>query len=174
MAETKASDLGVVLIGHGAPALDCPPQFIGELMGLEWRQGQAPHTHQHTGRAAELDAKIRDWPRNEKNDPYKVGLEKVADALKPLLPTRRFAIGYNEFCRPSIPEAISEIVRQGARRVLVIPSMLTPGGIHSEVDIPHALEAARKQHPEVSIDYVWPFSLSEVAGLLASHLQRAL
>lgn len=174
MSDSNDEDLGVVLIGHGAPALDCPPQYVGELMSLEWRKGQAPHTHQHGGRAAELDAAIRDWPRNEKNDPYKVGLERVAAALKPLLPTERFIIGYNEFCRPSISEAIQQIVEQGAKRVLVVPSMLTPGGVHSEIDIPRTLEDARKQHPEVTIDYIWPFSLEEVAKLLASHLQRAV
>ena len=165
----------VVLIGHGAPATDTPPQFIGELMSLEWRQDHGAHApHELHGRAAELDATIRDWPRRAGNDPYKIGLEHIAQALKPLLPTGLFAIGYNEFCRPSIAEAIEQVIAQGATQVFVIPSMLTPGGVHSEVDIPRALEAVRAAHPAVSITYIWPFDVQQVAALLASHLNAAI
>lgn len=164
--------IGVVLIGHGAPATDCPPAFVGELMSLEWRSD--PNALPHSNRAAELDAKIRDWPRDAGNDPYKAGLEKVAEHLKPLLPNFLLAIGYNEFCRPSIPEAVEQVIRHGAQRVLAIPSMLTPGGIHSEIDIPKILDGVRQRHPGVPIEYVWPFDLDEVARLLASHLRRTL
>lgn len=172
------SRLGVVLIGHGAPATDCPPQLVGELMSLEWRQaavppnGSAPHRAEE--RAAELDASIRNWPRHPGNDPYRTGLERLAETLRPLLPTDRLAVGYNEFCRPSIAEAVEGVVRDGATRVLVIPSMLTPGGVHAERDIPQALEALRRAHPQVAIEYVWPFDLGQVAALLASHVARAV
>ena len=169
----SADQLGVVLIGHGSPALDCPPQLIGELMSLEWRPNHGgQHPHSPEGRAAELDATIRNWPRRADNDPYKRGIEQLAEALRPLLPTGRFAIGYNEFCRPSIAEAVGQVVAQGAVRVLVIPTMLTPGGVHSEVDIPRTLDEVRRVHPAVAIEYVWPFDLQDVARLLASHLTR--
>lgn len=164
----------VVLIGHGAPATDCPPQLVGELMSLEWRNGDAGERQPHAeARAAALDTAIRSWPRHAGNDPYKTGLERMAEALRPLLPTELFAIGYNEFCRPSIEEAVSLVIRQGAGRVFVIPSMLTPGGVHSEQDIPRALEKIRSAHPHVAIEYVWPFDLRQVAALLAAHLARA-
>ena len=97
-----ASTLGVVLIGHGSPALDCPPQWIGELMGIQ-HGGHGGHDHGGHGahapggraaarpgeedlrrRAGELDAKIRDWPRTGSNDPYRRGLEQLAAALRPL------------------------------------------------------------------------------------------
>ena len=167
--------LGVVLIGHGSPALDCPPQLIGELMSLEWRQEHAgSQGHRLEGRAGELDATIRNWPRREDNDPYKRGLEQLAEALRPLLPTDHLVIGYNEFCRPSLPEAVEQVIGMGAARVLVIPTMLTPGGVHSEVDIPRALDELRQAHPAVAIEYVWPFERGEVAGLLASHVRRSV
>ncbi len=170
-----AERLAVVLIGHGSPATDCPPQWIGELMSLEWREdhGHGGHDHGGSGRAAELDAKIRDWPRTAANDPYQAGLNRLADAVRPLLPTDLFAVGYNEFCRPSIPEAIAEVVRQGATRVLVLPTMLTPGGVHSEVDVPRALEAARRVHPGVTLEYLWPFNVGRIADLLAQHIRAA-
>jgi sirohydrochlorin cobaltochelatase len=145
-------------------------------MSLEWRQD---HGHHHGGgggaggRAAELDATIRGWPRRADNDPYKAGLERVADALRSLLPTDLLVIGYNEFCRPTIAEAVAQVIGQGAGRVLVIPSMLTPGGVHAERDIPKALEEIRRSHTGVTIDYLWPFDLRDVASLLASHVRKA-
>src|SRR3989338_287916 len=168
--------IAVVLIGHGAPATDCPPQLIGELMALEWRGDQPGDGHQHhsEGRAAGLDAQIRGWPRHGGNDPYKTGLERLAASLKPLIPTELFAIGYNEFCRPTIAEAIAGVIGQGATRVVVLPTMMTPGGVHSELDIPRALDEVRRAQPGVTIDYLWPFDLTSVAELLASHVHKAL
>src|SRR3989338_7573004 len=132
--------IGVVLAGHGVPATDCPPEWVGQLMALEWSNshshGGEGRTEGVSARVQELDAKIRDWPRRPGNDPYKEGLEKLAHALQALLPGALLTVGYNEFCRPSVPEAIREAIRKGARRVLVVPSMLTPGGLHSEQDIP--------------------------------------
>ena len=163
-----------MLIGHGAPATDCPPRLIGELMGLEWRDSAAGHSDGAlTSRAAQPDAQIRNWPRRDGNDPYRKGLEQVAEALRPLLPTKRLVVGYNEFCRPTIAEAIEQVIAQGATRILVLPTMLTPGGVHSEVDIPRALEAVRRTHPDRTIEYLWPYDLQQVAGLLASHVERA-
>ena len=169
-----SSHTAVVLIGHGAPATDCPPQLVGELMSLEWRGQQPSDGHRLEGRAAALDATIRDWPRHNGNDPYKAGLERLAGALRPLLPTGLFAIGYNEFCRPTIAEAIDGVIRQGATRVIVFPTMLTPGGVHSERDIPRALEDVRRAHPGITIDYRWPFDLEAVAVLLASHVKAVI
>jgi len=171
----RAGTDAVVLIGHGAPATDCPPELVGELMSLEWRQhpGRFDQAALHA-RAAALDAQIRNWPRHAGNDPYKAGLEQVAAALRPLLPAALFAIGYNEFCRPAIAEALEQIIQQGATRVFVIPSMLTPGGLHAEHDIPKALEAVRGAHPDVAIEYLWPFRTTDVAALLASHVRTAM
>ena len=143
-------------------------------MSLEWRHNHTQDASRLQRRADELDAQIRDWPRHAGNDPYQTGLEQVAEALRPLLPATLVAVGYNEFCRPSMPEAIDHVIRQGATRVAVIPSMLTPGGVHAERDIPQALAAIRRAHPTITIQYVWPFDVRQVAGLLAQHVHHAL
>lgn len=169
---TVESTDAVVLIGHGSPATDCPKELVGELMRLEWRRADGSDPARLT-RMAELDATIRNWPRHAGNDPYKVGLERVGEALKRLLPAARFGIGYTEFCHPSIVEAVEGVITAGARRVFVIPSMLTPGGLHSELDIPRALAAARAAHPEVPLVYLWPFDVDRVAAMLVEHLKAA-
>ena len=167
--------VALVLVGHGAPATDCPPELIGELMGLEWRKGAGgPPSPELQRRAEALDGKIRNWPRHAGNDPYKRGLEQLADLLRPLVPAELFAIAYNEFCRPSLTEAVEAIIRQGATRILVIPSMLTPGGVHAERDIPQELDGLRRRHPGVGMQYLWPFDLQQVAELFAAHVRAAL
>ena len=50
--------------------------------------------------------------------------------------------------------------------------MFTPGGSHSEVEIPEALATLRRKHPEIILRYAWPFDLDRVAGLMADQLQR--
>jgi sirohydrochlorin cobaltochelatase len=142
-------------------------------MRLEWRKsdGVDPQRRQ---RIAELDAAIRNWPRRSENDPYREGLERVTQVLAGLIPQARVMAAYNEFCRPSLTEAIAQVVAEGARRVFVIPSMLTPGGLHSEQDVPQELARARAAHPNTTITYVWPFETASIASLLAEHVRRAM
>ena len=133
--KSEPAEIGVVLAGHGVPATDCPSEWVGQLMALEWGasrshapggvSGAASDSRSHapggetpeiSARIQELDSKIRNWPRRPGNDPYKEGLEQVAGVLRTLLPAALLEVGYNEFCRPSVPEAIQAVIRKGARR----------------------------------------------------------
>jgi sirohydrochlorin cobaltochelatase len=53
-------------------------------------------------------------------------------------------------------------------RLTIVPTMLTPGGVHSEEEIPEVIEAMRAELPALEIVYAWPFDLDAVAGLLAA------
>ena len=50
--------------------------------------------------------------------------------------------------------------------------MFTPGGYHSEVEIPEILDHLRPQHPEVELRYAWPFDLILVANTLTEQVKR--
>jgi sirohydrochlorin cobaltochelatase len=50
--------------------------------------------------------------------------------------------------------------------------MVTPGGSHSEIEIPAILRRVRCRYPEMAIRYAWPFDLSAVASLLAAQVKR--
>lgn len=163
---------GVVLVGHGGIPRDCPQELVTRLKRMEAQRRAAKLLP--SAEEIELDTKIRRWPRTDTTDPYRSGLEAVATALRPHLGAALFAVAYNEFCAPSLEEAVEDLVAQGATRIVVTTTMFTPGGSHSEVEIPEILERLRPRYPGVEMRYAWPFDLQLVAKTLAEQLGRWL
>ncbi len=161
---------GVILVGHGGIPKDCPQELVTRLKRLE-AQRRASKTPP-SAEELDLDAKIRHWPRTKDTDPYRSGLEAVAGAVRPKLNEELFAVAYNEFCAPTLQEAAADLVRAGAGHITVLTTMVTPGGSHSEVEIPEILEELRAAHPDTTFVYAWPFDLELVAGTLAAQLRR--
>jgi sirohydrochlorin cobaltochelatase len=162
----------VVLVGHGAVPSDCPRDLVTRLKALEGRRRAAggPSPEPMTDEEAELDARIRGWPRSVDTDPYGAGLEAVAARLRPLLGGARLVVAYNEFAAPTLEQAVEALAADGATSIAIVPSMLTPGGVHSEVEIPETIARLRAAHPALTLRYVWPFDLDAVARLLAGHV----
>jgi len=157
----------VVLVGHGGVPRDYPRDRLARLKALEGRRrarGEPADAEE-----AALEAELRAWPRSDATDPYRAGLERLAARLQPRLGHATLRLAYNEFCAPTLEDAIADLAAAGARAIVVLPSMLTPGGIHSEREIPETIAALRLAHPDLDLRYVWPFDLDAVAGLLAGH-----
>ena len=93
------------------------------------------------------------------------GFERLAAALRQRLPERPVYVAFNEFCAPTIEQAVATAVMAGARDIAVVTTMITPGGSHAERDIPEALERARAEHPDANIHFVWPLDLHSVADM---------
>jgi sirohydrochlorin cobaltochelatase len=161
---------GVVLVGHGGIPKDCPQELVTRLKRLEAqrRAAKTPPTPEEI----ELDRKIRQWPRTPATDPYQPGLEAVAMQLCAQLEGVLFAVAYNEFCIPTLEEAVKSLITQGATHITVTTTMFTPGGSHSEIEIPEILDHLRKQYPGVELRYAWPFDLSMVAKMLQEQVLR--
>lgn len=157
----------VLLVGHGTPPPDYPRDKVARLKALEGQR--RARGEPMTAQERELDAEIRAWPRTDASDPYGVGVRRLADALAVLVPVP-VRVAYNEFAGPSIATAVDDAVRSGTRRIDVLPTMLTPGGVHSEVEIPEEIAAAKRRHPALDIRYAWPVRTERVAALLAEHL----
>ncbi len=173
-AETPgATKTVIVLAMHGEPPKDFPKEEFGEFFRLhaqvEMGRLQDPQRRQ---RYAELDARIRNWPRTAKNDPFYVGSQAMAEQLRKVT-GHKVIVGFNEFCGPSIDEALEQAVSRKPEKVIVITPMMTPGGGHSEMEIPAAVSRAQESYPDVTISYIWPFDLSEVAQFLAAQIDRA-
>jgi sirohydrochlorin cobaltochelatase len=163
---------GVVLVGHGGIPKYCPQHLVTRLKRLEAqrRAAKQPPSQEEL----DLDGTIRRWPRTPATDPYQSGLAAVADVLRPHLKGALFALAYNEFCAPTLDEAVDDLVGKGATHIIVLTTMFTPGGSHSEVEIPEILEQLRSRYPAVELRYAWPFDLQLMAKALAEQLRRWL
>ena len=163
----------IVLIGHGGSASDIPRALVSELKRLEGER-QMRKALVMSPREAELDKQVREWPRTRETDPYKYGVEEIAAALAPKLGGRRLVVAYNEFCAPSVEDAIEKLVVEGYKRILLISTMFTRGGIHAEFEIPAIVVETRKKHPGVNVEYAWPYEPGFIADFLAAQLARAV
>lgn len=92
--------------------------------------------------------------------------------LRPHLDGALFAMAYNEFCTPTLEEAVEDLVKQGVTSITVLTTMFTPGGSHSEVEIPEILDHLRPLYPAVELRYAWPFDLQLIAKTLSEQLRR--
>ncbi|MCP9438749.1 MAG: CbiX/SirB N-terminal domain-containing protein [Nitrospira sp.] len=160
----------VVLVGHGGVPKDCPQDLVTKLKRLEAqrRAARRPPSQEEI----ELDTTIRRWPRTAETDPYLFGLQAVATHLQSQLNGVLFGIAFNEFCAPTLAESVRALIDQGATDVIVTTTMFTPGGSHSEIEIPDILAQLRPLYPHVSIRYAWPFDLNLVASTLAEQIRR--
>ena len=161
---------GVVLVGHGGIPKDCPQDLVTRLKRLEAQRRAAKMPR--SSEEIELDTKIRRWPRTSATDPYRSGLETLAAQLQFRLNGILLVVAYNEFCAPTLEEAVQELVKKGATHIVVTTTMFTPGGSHSEVEIPEILEQLRPQYSGVELRYAWPFDLQQVAHMLTEQIQR--
>ncbi len=161
----------IVLAMHGAPPSDFPRQEAGELFGLRGRLERAapPDRPALEARQRELDAKMRSWPRSTANDPYHAGSLDLAEHLRQAsgLPV---LVGFNEFCAPSLDEALDQAAAARPGKVLVVTPMMTRGGEHVEREIPAAVARAQGRHPGVPVEYLWPYDVTQVAGFLAARI----
>lgn len=166
----ESSKKGVVLVGHGGIPKDCPQDLVTKLKRLEAqrRAAKLPPSQEEM----DLDRTIRRWPRTDATDPYRSGLEAVASELRPLLDGILFAVAYNEFCAPTLEEAVEDLIQQGASQITVTTTMFTPGGSHSEVEIPEIVAQLRLRHPGIELRYAWPFDLHQIAETLLQQVRR--
>ncbi len=167
---TSRERKGVILVGHGGVPKDFPREDVAKLKRLEGQRrasGSPPSAEELA-----LDQRMRTWPRTPETDPYRTGLESLAARLHPLLGGALFAIAYNEFCAPTLEEAAEGLIKEGATHIVVVSSMATPGGSHSEIEIPETIDCLRARHPGTNFRYAWPFDLDLIAGLLAEHVRR--
>ena len=161
---------GVILVGHGGIPKDCPQELVTRLKRLEAqrRAAKLPRSQEEI----ELDGKIRNWPRTAETEPYQAGLEAVAARLRTQLGMVRFAVAYNEFCAPTLEESVESLIQQGATHITVTTTMFTPGGSHSEIEIPEILDHLKPKHPGIELRYAWPFDLNLVANTLAEQIKQ--
>ena len=71
-----------------------------------------------------------------------------------------FAISFLQFGRPGVKEALEDLLKKGARRIIVHPLFLSAGH-HVSQDIPAILDEIRNLYPQVEIFYTPPLGIHE-------------
>ncbi|MHA1235814.1 MAG: sirohydrochlorin chelatase [Promethearchaeota archaeon] len=163
----------IILAMHGMPPSDFPQKETLDYFMLHSRMenmpGSPPPAMQQ--QYEELDNKMRNWPRTQKNDPYFYASNELAEEISSQI-GYNVIVGFNEFCSPSLDDAFDAASKEDSEKIIVITPMMTRGGEHSEKDIPEAIERARKKFPDIQFSYVWPFNISKVAAFLAEQIQE--
>jgi sirohydrochlorin cobaltochelatase len=165
----------IVLAVHGSPPLDFPRAEMIEFMSLEAKLGpghRGPATPEML-RHRQLEAKMRAWPRTGQNDPFYAGSQELAKHLRQESGLE-VILGFNEFCAPTLDEALERAAAREAGKIVVLTPMLTRGGEHATVDIPEAVRRAQQRFPSQKILYAWPFTTEDIARFLASQAARFL
>lgn len=163
----------MVLAAHGAPPSDYPRMRVGLLMMLEYAPKRTRRLFFLRSWHDRLVREVVNWPRTRASDPYKAAVDDLVLGLSSRLGLPVFA-GYNEFCAPTVGEAIDLAVGDGAERVFVVPTMLLRGNSHTESEIHGAVLEAGRRHPQTRIEYAWPFSDEHLVALFAGQVTSCL
>jgi sirohydrochlorin cobaltochelatase len=158
----------VILIGHGGLPSDIPKELVEDFMKVHKQRVRMKTPI--TSKEKDLESIIRNWERTPESDPYKYGLEKLAAHLTPRLEDYILKTAYNEFCFPSIEQAADQLAEENVTEVILITTMITPGGSHSESEIPEEVEALRQKYPNMNFQYAWPYDLDIFSNLLSDHI----
>lgn len=160
----------IVLAMHGAPPNDVSPLAVIELVGLHEGLEHAPGLVRKLlePRYRRLDAQMRARPRTAQNDHFWAGSQELAGRLQ-IASGLEVIVGFNEFCAPTLDEALDQAATR-AERVVVVTPMMTRGGEHAEVEIPAEIRQAQARHPNVDFKYAWPLDVSAIAQFLAAQL----
>lgn len=78
-------------------------------------------------------------------------VEAVADRIAQKDPSVGVRCAYLELCEPSLAEACADLLRQGARRIHVLPLFFGMGK-HAREDLPELMQALRNEHPGVHFE----------------------
>ncbi|WVH09469.1 MAG: Sirohydrochlorin cobaltochelatase CbiX [Fluviibacter phosphoraccumulans EoVTN8] len=80
-------------------------------------------------------------------------VKAVAQRLREGSPGRHVEVAFLEFMKPTLPEAVAEIVSEGASFagacVQILPFFIAQGG-HLRKELPEMLDALRAQYPQQS------------------------
>ncbi len=85
-------------------------------------------------------------------DPHwRAPIEAVATQIRSRQPDTPVRCAYLELCAPSLTEAATDLIANGARKIRVFPLFLGVGK-HAREDLPLLVEQIRAAHPGVAVE----------------------
>ncbi len=95
------------------------------------------------------------------------GLFKIVEMLKILNKWESVEAGFLQLAEPNLKQAIEKVVKEGAKRIVVIPLLLFSGS-HVVKDIPFEIDKQRKIYPEVEFLFAKNLGADERIAQIAS------
>lgn len=84
-------------------------------------------------------------------------VRRIQEAIRQRAPGVKVELAFLEFIAPRLPECVAGLVASGARKIVVMPMFIAPGG-HLKREVPEMLDLLRSTHPGVQ------FVLGEAIG----------
>jgi sirohydrochlorin cobaltochelatase len=57
-------------------------------------------------------------------------------------------------------------------KIIIVTTMITRGGSHSETEIPEELSELSVKYPGIDIQYAWPYDMDVFASFLTTHIKE--
>ena len=103
-----------------------------------------------------------------------INLSKIAKKLKNLGDYPVLEIAHMEMAEPTIAQAYTRCVEQGATHIICHPYFLSPGK-HVNEDIPELIRAASDPYPDVTYSITPPFGAhEEIVRLIAQSVDAGM
>ncbi len=82
---------------------------------------------------------------------WRLPIEAVAEQIAQRSPAALVRCAYLELCVPSLPDAASDLIATGAKKIRVFPLFLGVGK-HAREDLPLLMEEIRTAHPNITLE----------------------
>ncbi len=161
----------LVLVGHGVPPRGYDLKKVSRYIELEKMAEKGDPSA--VKEFYELDREVRSIPRTRENDPYWFYLNELANKIRERGIFKNVYVAFNEFSPPSIEESLNRAIKENpGSYIIVVPTMIIPGGAHSEKDIPEKISEFRRRYPESRIIYAWPYQMDKLVDFFIEQALR--
>ena len=82
---------------------------------------------------------------------WRLPIEAVAADIRARQPDTSVCCAYLELCTPTLPDAATDLIASGARKIRVFPLFLGVGK-HAREDLPLLVSQIRAAHPDVVVE----------------------
>lgn len=82
---------------------------------------------------------------------WRTPIEAVATHIRTRQPNTLVSCAYLELCTPALPDAATDLIAAGARRIRIFPLFLGVGK-HAREDLPLLVEQIRATHPDAVVE----------------------
>lgn len=109
-----------------------------------------------------------------RNSEYNELLSNYSYRLKKAYPYQLCLTAFKEFAEPNLENAVTDLIGQGATKIVIAPLFLAPGN-HIKKDIPEEVEKIISVHPNTPILIAQHLGVDDrIVDILAARIEEVL